>query len=119
MDTKLYDNVIKVAIVNLYTLSKDTNKLNLRNLNFKNNAHLCILNIARIAHTLFGIEIYIDTKWYKFFYYKIKYKLNWCKRAKTYFNIYNVDINKFISDIEDVNNFKNIFSEIYLEYYKK
>ena len=115
MNTTLYDNVIKVAVANFYTLSKDSKKINLVNFDFKNENHLCILNIAHTVQILFNTQVSVSTTWLKFFYYKLKYKLKWCKRSKS---LEGIDVNDFISHIESSNNLPNIFQNIYSAYYK-
>ena len=48
MELNNYDKVLNTLYINLYTLSKDSDIIELKNFNYKNKAHLVVLKVASI-----------------------------------------------------------------------
>lgn len=116
---KVYDGLSNVAIVNLYSSSKDKEKIVLHNFNFTNKAHLCLLKIAESLRSFTGFQIYIKVKGFNriwLFFYNRK------KRTKIRASKENgVDTHQLLMDICKANYLLDylIFNDIYKEYYKK
>ena len=110
MDKKIYDGLINVALTNSYSLGKDNKRILLYNINIKDERHLAYIHIVSIV-SLFD-------------YWKLRRKCKskkWLKRIKVDPSVsYTLlDVEDFISHIEKANDMKDVFAEIYREYYKE
>ncbi len=115
---KYYDGIINVAIINFFTLGKETKVLVIENYDKKNLSHKCILKIANIVHNVFGYEIKLKLSPLNFIKFKLKNRKTEIKRFKKGTGTF-VDINKFINDIEEANKDKGVFREIYKNFYEE
>lgn len=55
-----YDSVINVALVNIYTLSKEKEKIVLTNFDRKNKDHLLFLRVALLAKDIYNFPLSLD-----------------------------------------------------------
>lgn len=55
-----YDNIINVALVNIYTLSKEKEKIVLTNFDRKNKDHLLFLRVALLAKDIYNFPLSLD-----------------------------------------------------------
>lgn len=118
-EEKYFDSIIQTSLINIYTLSKNNEYIQFNNFDIDNTAHLCLLNIATAARTIFNYPIYINTSFINFLklkkYHKNLIELNHIKRKK---RPNGIDTRVFEYDINV--NFKDagILSKIYERYYK-
>lgn len=69
-----YDEVINIIMVNLYSFSKDKEKIILSEIDRKNKDHLLILRVALMAKDIYNFPLYLNTgRWNSFV-------LNWRMR---------------------------------------
>ena len=69
-----YDEVINIIMVNLYSFSKDKEKIILSEIDRKNKDHLLILRVALMAKDVYNFPLYLNTsRWNSFV-------LNWRMR---------------------------------------
>ena len=115
MELNNYDKVLNTLYINLYTLSKDSNIIELKNFNYKNKAHLVVLKVASILASLCNKKIKCNISFLNYLYIKKFYKNIKIKRGK-HFSI-DKDCDTLISDIEQYYE-KGIFEKIYKEYYE-
>ena len=111
---KYYDEVVQVACINLYTLSKDIKKISLSNFNLKDKRHLCLLKISNLFSNLQDIELQLNKNFIIRFYLNKKFELN----IKKCNNKNKIDCEEFLSHIENAYKDKEVFEKIYDEYYK-
>ena len=110
----LYDEIIKVSITNLYTLSKENKKVNLTNFNKKDKSHLCLLVISGYMK-MFGCTLSVRTNFLNKFFIKRKtgIEFNITKDKEGIF------CDEFIYHIEKAYDRPGIFEEIYDNYFGK
>lgn len=118
-DNKYYDAILNVTLTNLFTLSKQTKKLVLKNYKEKNPSHRCVLEVASLLSLMGMAQIEIITSPLNFLFLKIFghnkfFRGKWIKRSKSKEG---VDINEIISHIEEANNDPGVFSRIYSCYF--
>lgn len=69
-----YDEVVNIIMVNLYSFSKDKEKIILSEIDRKNKDHLLILRVALMAKDIYNFPLYLNTgRWNSFV-------LNWRMR---------------------------------------
>ena len=124
MTTKDYDNLMNVAFINAYTLGKDNKRLLLYNIDVKDERHLAFIHIVSLVKDIFGIEVFVSKGVNLFDYWRISRKCKtkkWLKRIKvdpqTSYTL--LDVEDFISHIENANDRPGAFAEIYKEYFKE
>ena len=59
-----YDGLVGLAILSIYSLSKDLGKIRLFNFNRKDKEHLFVLRMALMARDLYQFPIEIDCHWW-------------------------------------------------------
>lgn len=70
-----YDSVCMMALINIYTLTKDHTNIDLINFNWNNDEHKFIFAvIVATQNTLGDKPIYVDAPWYVRNYLNKKYK---------------------------------------------
>ena len=119
MDKKELDNLVNVAVINFFTLGKETKKICLCNVNVKDSRHLAGLHIAELIRNLYGYEITLSSD--IFTYWDIKWKCKakkWLKRARKKDESKPVDMEDFIFHIEKANDKPFGFSQVYEEYFR-
>lgn len=116
-EEKIYNHLLNIAFINLYTLSKDNKKVILTNFSFNNKQHLLLLNIAKNLHNIYGYEIFVDDNFYNFIKYKIKHRKDtFIHRNKKLISCINVD--EFLNHITTAQNIdKNIWIKIYNDFF--
>lgn len=116
-DEKYYSQLSEICLINLYTLSKEKEKIELKDFSFKNKQHLFLLNIANIMHNLYGYEIILETKFTEFIKYKIHTKhSNFIHRKAKLEN--GINIEDFLNHIADAQIIeRNIWDKIYDEFF--
>lgn len=119
MDTNFYDNIIHVALINLYTISKEKRKITLKNFDYTLNSHKAFLEIAKIAQSIFNLKISIQYPLFKYILFKLKTKDNTCYRYKRKEDSVEVNVEDFICHIETANESFGVFRKIYESYYKR
>lgn len=72
-----YDEVMGILMVNIYTLSKESDKIILTNLNRKDKEHLLVLRAALMAKDIYNRPLYLNTNLWNWFV------LNWRMRKLT------------------------------------
>lgn len=116
MDYKEYDAILNVALINLFTLSKEKQVIELNNFDINNRSHLCLLNVAKIAQDTFNFQVTIHCSVLN--YWKLKRKMKFHKWFKFNFKSNGINCDKFIEDIENANDAAGIFIDIFEQYYK-
>lgn len=112
---KYYDTIINIALTNLYTLSKEDNRIVLSGFDRKNKNHLCLIQIAKYAE-MFGRDVYVKSSFIDRIVIKKKLGLK-VKNFKEECN--DIYMDDFITYIEKANEDTNIFEEIYMEYFER
>lgn len=79
-----YDQIVQSTLINIYTMSKEDNKVILVNFDPKTNTDKCVIEIAKIAQSLWNFDIEVDLPLLKFWMFKIKNKDARIKRYKKY-----------------------------------
>lgn len=120
MDTKELDTLTNIAFINFFTVGKHTKKILLTNFDIKNSRHLACLHIAKLVRDMYEYEFYLDSN--IFTYWKLNKKCRvkkWLKRPSRKLTEYStVDVEDFISHIENANNLPLGFVKVYYEYFK-
>ena len=119
MDTNFYDNIIHVALINLYTLSKEKKKITLTNFDYTIDAHKAFLEIAKTAQNIFSLKISIQYPIGKYLLFKLKTKDRECYKEKKKEDSVLIDVEDFIRHIEVANDSIGVFRKIYNSYYKR
>ena len=80
-----YDGLVGLTMLNIYTLSKETNTIRLIDFNRKNKEHLYFLRVALIAQDLYDFPIEIEGSWWDIFCinWKIRKGFKKIKRIKS------------------------------------
>lgn len=115
----LYDRIINKTLVNIYSLSKEDKKILLTNFNYEDKEDKTILEIAKIAQSLWNFNIEISCSFFDYLKIKRQNKDFCIKRCKRYSDkrINVKDTKDFVSESENVDS--TIYSEIYIDYYKE
>lgn len=79
-----YDRMVQATLINIYTMSKDDNKVILVNFDPKTDTDKCVVEIAKISQSLWNFDIEVDLPLFKFLMFKIKNKDARVKRYKKY-----------------------------------
>lgn len=81
--SRAYDNIIYRTTINIYTLSKDKESIELYGLNIKDPEHLWFFNTARMASSVFTKPITIDANVFVRFrlWFKYRKRMNWIKHT--------------------------------------
>lgn len=110
-----YDKIISQTLTQLLELVQN-GELCLGHFNPKDESHLYLFSIARMAQDIFGIKLTIDLKGFAFYWFIWRYH---CQKKIIRFETKAiVNCPSFIENIQSRNpNFK--LSDIYKEYYKK
>lgn len=120
---KLYDEIINITLINIYSLSKEKEQIILSEINRKNQDHLYLLRVALIAKDLFNFPLKLKGGFWNWLC------LNWRMRklsrhvsmAKDFENA--IDVNKILDFMKAAlseqvgEDFK--FANIYNAYYRK
>ena len=118
-----YDRIIGMALVNIYSLSKDLRKIRLIDFNRKNREHLFVLRIALIARDIYDMPIEIEGSYWDIFCinWKIRKGFEKIKRANP-FAINGIWVRDFLNFLrpEAIAQLgeKFTFDDIYEEYYE-
>lgn len=118
IDYKKYDSIVSDCIINIYSLSKEEKRIILTNFDPNIDTDKCVIEIAKIAQSLWNYDIEVDLPFIKYLLFKIKNKKINIKRYKKY-------TNKKV-DVQELKQFVShayvettmIFKDIYDEYYK-
>lgn len=118
MNDKEMDTISTIAFTNLYTISKDTQRIELVGFKWSNPEHKALLQLAKNVYTVFGFNIYIDMPFIKYLLFKIIHRKDkGIKRLTIPLNIFTPSCDEFIKHITDANNCQDIFKKIYERYY--
>ena len=71
---KLFNEVVDKTLVNLYSFTKNSDKIVVSNLSFTNKTDNFFFYNCLVASSLYGKEVYVKMPIVKFLYYKVKYK---------------------------------------------
>ena len=107
-----YDCIVSVVLTNL--IEKD--KICLGNFNFKDKSHLCIFEIAKIAHDVYHLDIEVDLGLFNYWKFIIEQK---CRKIVRRNHNSNINCEMLVKKIEEVNQNPEILAKIYDTYYKK
>ena len=114
---KYYNQLSEICLINLYTLSKEKGKIELKDFSFKNKQHLFLFNIASILHNLYGYEIFLEAKFLEFAKYKIYTKHSKFIHRKTKLEN-GINIENFLNHIADAQKVdRDIWNKIYDEFF--
>ena len=114
---KYYNQLSEICLINLYTLSKEKEKIELKDFSFKNKQHLFLLNITSILHNLYGYEIFLETNFLEFAKYKIHTKHSKSIHRKTKLEN-GINIENFLNHIADAQKVdRDIWNKIYDEFF--
>jgi len=119
MEQKLYDNAINTALINIFTLSKESKSIRLYNFNRYNVEHLALFNVALMARHLFDCELKIDAPLSTIWWLKRKYKCRKDIRRLKKKERGNINCFYFIKDIEEAYKDSHLFRKIYHAYYER
>lgn len=108
------DDLVNTAVINLFTLGKETNELNIFNFNRKDPRHLALVHIATLVRDIAGYSVgihgsFIDLIWVKWKFKKLK-GIKKTRKAT-------VNAEEVVKHIEDAYDAPNAFSRIYRDYY--
>ena len=112
----LYDELSNALLLSIYSKSKDKGKIQFKEIDFKDKAHLCLLKIAEQLRGFSTFEITVSKKSLSLFFYNLKRKLKIQKNCE-----YNIDINELLDEFRALNNMKDnsMIHAVYDEYYNK
>lgn len=114
-DTQL-NEMVQIAIVNMFTLSKEKNVLMLENFDINKPAHRALLQIALSFSGIFNKKVKLQMSLWNCIKFKLKYrKFNvgvYWKTKKA------ITCQKFIDDIETARSIVGGFNEAYERFYK-
>lgn len=114
---KLYNQLSEICLINLYTLSKEKGKIELKEFTFKNKQHFFLFNIANALHNLYGYEIILEIKFSEFIKYKVHTKHSKFIHRKSKLEN-GINIENFLNHIADAQKVdKNIWNKIYDEFF--
>ena len=119
---KQYDGIIGATVINIFSFSKNNNKIVFNNFDYKNKTHRVFLESAFLLSTTHKMDIYLNMPLFPFLYFKyfvVK------KRNDKIFRIKKVQENGM--NIEEVAKFEAesynhsvyVFDDIYNAYYRK
>ena len=119
---KQYDGIIGATVINIFSFSKNNNKIIFNNFDYKNKIHRVFLESAFLLSTTHKMDIYLNMPLFPFLYFKyfvVK------KRNDKIFRIKEVQENGM--NIEEVAKFEAesynhsiyVFDDIYNAYYRK
>lgn len=113
----MLNKMYETGLINLYTLSKQEKKIQLKNFSFKRKDHLVLLNIAHNLHSLYGYDIYLETNLFDFLLYKLKKKNTGHLHRKKNILI-GVDIEAFLGHITTTYGAENrVWEQIYDDFF--
>ena len=58
---KLFDEICGIALINVYSLSKNTDRIAISPFDPKNKEHLFLMNVAKVASAIAGKSVALDT----------------------------------------------------------
>lgn len=122
---KIYDAIVGVTMVNIYTLSKDKEAINFNNFDIDNEEHLYLLSVAMISNGIIGKPIRFNLPiWKRKRIAKMfgnPTSIQWKKRAKKNESFDTSDVLDFIRQYAVIESGDELFmfDEIYQCYYKK
>ena len=120
-DYDLYDKIVGATIINIFSLSKDTDKIVLKNFDYKSHMHRVFLETAFSVNILNKKKVALDMPFISYLYFKyIKMRkrnslLVHAKNTENGINIY--DVADF--EAKEFNKTIYVFEDIYNAYYKK
>lgn len=115
----MLNKIYETGLINLYTLSKQEKKIQLKFFDFKCKEHLTLLNIANNLHSLYGFEIYLEANLKDFLLYKLKTKhtkhIHWKKSI-----LIGVDIEDFLTHIcSAYGETREVWEKIYVDFFEE
>ena len=111
---KVMDGLVNALLTNLITLTKEDREIYLFNYNRKDSRHWAAIHISSLLREISGTKVYLNCSLVDYLWMKWKFKkIKGIKRTKKA----NVDIENELSHIENANNMKGIYSDIYRAYY--
>lgn len=120
-DYDLYDKIVGATIINIFSLSKDTDKIILKNFDYKSHMHRVFLETAFSVNILNKKKVAVDMPFFHYLYFKyikMRKRNSLLVRAKNPDNGINIyDVADF--EAKEFNKTIYIFEDIYDAYYKK
>ena len=117
---KDYDKMVEICMINMWGMNSRAHNIALTNFNPKDEGHLCILEIAGIAGSIFNFIPLVEINPFNAIKIrrnsKITFKRIKKKQKKT---LIAIDTEDFLDYMENANEKLGIFEEIYGCYYKK
>ena len=119
---KQYDGIIGATVINIFSFSKNNNKIIFNNFDYKNKIHRVFLESAFLLSTTHKMDIYLNMPLFPFLYFKyfiIKKRNDKIFRIKeNQENGINIEeVAKF--EAESYNHSVYVFDDIYNAYYRK
>jgi hypothetical protein len=124
---EIYNEICRVTMVKAYTKTNEiaTEAIPIKNFDWKNPEHLYVLAIARALSGVVGVQVAIDTPWYRRWWYNRKIKVEGSKLLpyKDDYDLHAIDPDELLDDIRDwatefsENSVEFDFSDIYYEFY--
>lgn len=114
----LYDQVVGTTFVNIYSLSKDNNKIILEKFNYNCGVSRVFLEVAFMVSQFTGKEVYISTSIMDYLKIKYKYrknKIRFAKATEKGIDIYSVAAHQAI----EMGQTSDIYDEIFKTYYER
>lgn len=125
MESNKLDVLVNVAFINFFTLGKDEPHILLNGIDINDKRHLACIHIAKLVSDMYGFNFYTDKNIIDHWKLSRKCKSKkWLKRInrknmKSINKLIPVDIEDFVSHIENANDIMDGFAEVYDEYYKE
>lgn len=116
---KEYDKMCKICLTNIWSLSKETGNIVLTNFNTKRKDHLCVLNIAEMASSMFHFPITIELNWFNSLKTKRLTNISFYHKRKLKNKQNVIDVQSLLDFMENSNSNNGIFEKIYVEYYER
>lgn len=121
---ELYDEMLSAVLVNLYSVSKNEQKIKIRDMQLSNTpteTQRVVLEVATILHTLFNYQIYLDYNIFQYVLFKLTHIRTWkrWRRFNGKKDNHGISYIKLLEDVSEAYKQKyGIWSEIYNEYYR-
>lgn len=115
MEYKQEDLILETTLINLYTISKRSGVIRLKEFDRKNKAHLCLFNVAKICSNLHNFPIEVNCSWLQFMLLKGKTK---SVRRMKLIHFLDKSCDELINDIEEAYDAPGAFVKIYETYYR-
>jgi hypothetical protein len=117
-----YDGLVGLTMLNLYTLSKDREKIRLINFNRKNPEHLYLLRVALMARDVYNKPVEVAGSWWDIFCLNWKIRKGFEKIKRDEWGVFGIDTQEVLDFMrqDGINRLGEsfTFADIYHQYYE-